>query len=220
MNEPRRLSKSGGVAQRLLDSASLDTPSQASRRHAVNLAATASAIASTRSGPSAAPPRRIHPARTLATWALVGAAASGTLGLIGGKLLEPNSAPRTAAPLLTPADPAPPAASPDISPEPAAPTNTVPTLAPAPSGSVDEASKLEAARTAISRGDHAAAVAALDDYDLSYPKGELKPEAMVLRIQALSESGRLTEARALASEFQGKYPAHPLVRQVRGGVPK
>lgn len=210
MNEPRRLSKSGGVAQRLLDSASLDTPSQASRRHAVNLAATASAFASTRSGPSDAPPRRIHPARTLATWALVGAAASVTLGLIGGKLLEPSSAPRTAAPLLTPADPAPRAASPDISPEPAAPTNNVPTLAPAPSGSVDEASKLEAARTALSRGDHAAAIAALDAYDSTYPKGQLKPEAMALRIQALTNSGKLTEARALAREFEKAYPGHGL----------
>ena len=41
---PRRLNRSGGISQRLLDSASLDKPSHTSRRLAENLASTASAF--------------------------------------------------------------------------------------------------------------------------------------------------------------------------------
>lgn len=39
---------------------------------------------------------------------------------------------------------------------------------------------------------------------------------MALRIQALSNSGRAAKARSLADEFQGKYPTHPLLREVSG----
>jgi hypothetical protein len=263
MKEPRRLNRSGGVSQRLLDSASLDKPGASARRHAASLAATASAFTRTNSGSSGVTSlagRRAHPAKTLATWIAVGAAASVTLGLVGTKLLDSSSSHNAAAPLATlSAAPTPvvPARSPDIAAEPAVAPHNLPQLAPAPSASnkgsalptpiepwvpspsalapeaapagnaprpsaasFEEVREIEAARAAVSRGDAAAAIAQLNDYDSSHPNGQLKPESMALRIQVLSNSGKATEARTLANEFQGKYPEHPLVRQVRGGGAK
>ena len=217
MTDPRRLNQSGGISQRLLDSASLDRPSHAARRHATNLAATASAFSSTSSGTTQLPLRRANPAKTLATWIVVGAAASVTLGLVGSKLFESSPASRAAAPLLTaPLSRAAAPSSPDISAEPAVPP--APPARPS-AASFDEVRELEAARAAVSRGDANSAIAQLNDYDSAHPNGQLKPEAMALRIQALSNSGKTTEARALANEFQRKYPEHPL-GQVRGGVSK
>lgn len=213
MTEPRRLNRSGGISQRLLDSASLDKPSHASRRHATNLAATASAFSRASAEATQVPRQRANPAGTLVTWIVVGAAASVTLGLVGAKLFEASSAPRAAAPLLT-APRATANGSPDISPEPAAP-------APSPSAaSFEEVREIEAARAAVSRGDANAAIAQLDDYDSAHPNGRLKPESMALRIQALSNSGRASEARALANEFQGKYPEHPLGQQLQRDLPR
>jgi len=216
MKEPRRLNRSGGASQRLLDSASLDKPSQAARRSIATMAATASSFARTSSNGSRATElagRRTHPVKTLATWIAVGAAASVTLGLISSKLLDSGGTSSAAAPLATLSaapTPAVPALSPDITAEPARPTAASP----------DEIRKIEAARAAVKRGDADAAIAHLNDYDSTHPNGQLKPESMALRIQVLSNSGKATEARALADEFQRKYPAHPLVQQVRGGVGK
>jgi hypothetical protein len=218
MIEPRRLNQSGGISQRLLSSASLDKPSEASRRHATNLAATASAFSSSSSGTTRRPQRRASPALALATWIVVGAAASVTLGFVASRFFPASPAPRAAAPLLTAPTPRGAAASsPDISPEPAVRAAPPP---PTALPSADEAREIEAARAALSRGDTNSAIAQLNTYDSAHPNGQLKPEAMALRIQALSKSGKTTEARALANEFEAKYPEHPLLPQVRGGVSK
>jgi hypothetical protein len=207
VNEPRRLNRGGGISQRLLDSASLDRPSQASRRHATNLAATASAFASS-SPPAHIPHRRTSSGVRVATWLVVGAAASVTVGLVGAKLLQTPSAPHAAAPLLTAPEPRSAAAtSPDIAPEPATPAAPP---APTASPSAVEAREVEAARAAVDRGDTDIAVALLDAYDSAHPNGHLKPEALALRIEALSKGGKTTEARALANEFREKYPGRPL----------
>jgi hypothetical protein len=263
MNEPRRLSKSGGVSQRLLDSASIDKPSQASRIRANALAATASSFARTHSGSgeAARPTRKLNPAKTLATWVIVGAAASVSLALIGSRLFGSAGQPPAAAGPAFPAmsvlagpAPVPSAVArvPEISPEPPTPANgatpsrasthsikpngatTVEPWVPSPLASAsaappsasrpsagsfsDEAREIEAARVAISRGDDSAALAKLNDYDQTHPNGQLKPESMALRIQALSNSGKASEARSLANEFQGKYPEHPLIQQLKRNV--
>lgn len=263
---PRRLNKSGGLSQRLLDSASLDKPSHASRRLAANLASTASAFSSTRGVGAGANVRPLNPVRTLVTWISIGAAASVALGFAASTLLAPTAAPQAAAPLVSiegAHSPAPRAAAngaSDISAEPAAPSPNAPQVAPAaphahpaleaqggtanriepwvpspvavapdatptpgaakPSvASFDEVREIEAARTAVSRGDTNGAIAQLNDYDSAHPNGTLKPESMALRIQVLSNTGKATEARSLANEFQGKYPQHPLVQRVNRNVP-
>jgi hypothetical protein len=228
MNEPRRLSQSGGVSQRLLDSASIDKPSVAARRRAELLAATASSFSTTSSSRiSAVTVRPANVAKTLATWIVIGAAASGTLALLGSKLFDsPQQASANhgaAAPMLAelPAAPsAAPAHSPDIAAEPNAAAVKVPTIAatpPAPSAAADETREIEAARAAIARGDLSGAIATLDSYDRAHPSGQLKPESMALRIQALTKNGNVAEARKLANDFQSKYPGQALLNQLRNG---
>jgi hypothetical protein len=255
MKEPRRLSQSGGISQRLLDSASLDRPGPAARRHAAALAATANAFARTsspgsgtyRAGSTA---RSGRAAKTVVAWVAVGIAASVALGFVGSRLLAPGGATHAAAPLEALPTLAAPAKSPEIAAEPASPRllpqpptpdNAAPThiepwvpspassttaTAPTPGASPpsvaasEEIRAIEAARAALSRGDTNAALAQLDGYDAIHPYGQLKPESMALRIQTLLNSGKATEARALASQFQEKYPRHPLAERVRGGVSK
>ncbi len=258
MNEPRRLNQSGGVSQRLLDSASIDKPSVAARRRAQLLAATANSFATTRPGASGTPAAasRASTGKTLATWIVVGAAASVSVAFLGSQLLDSNAG-RSAASLGPPAmsvlgepatpPPVAPAQSPEIASEPPSPQRAlspsaavkptpstsvvepwIPSPVAIPSGTVargataprsraffDEVEDIEAARSAIARGDDNAALAKLNDYDHAHPNGTLKPESTVLRIQALSNSGNTAEARTLSNEFQSKYPQHPLVQRVR-----
>ncbi|HEY4159294.1 MAG TPA: hypothetical protein VGM29_14400 [Polyangiaceae bacterium] len=82
----------------------------------------------------------------------------------------------------------------------------------------DELKQIEAARAAFGRGDFAAALSALDRYERAYPAGSFRPEALALRIQALSQSGAREQARTLAAQFIQKYPQHPLLSHVRAAV--
>lgn len=259
MNEPRRLSQSGGVAQRLLDSASIDRPSVAARRRAEIFAGTASSFSRTASVDSGV--RRSRGggvAKTLVTWACIGAAASvaiafGASALLDGGGKSAASPPASAVPMaeLQPAPVPPPARPSDIKPEPdsavhiaatpaqpaAKPLGSIvpwvpsPAQAPAPSpepvaagtpqparpssASFDEVREIQAAREAVSRGDNSGAIATLNQYDQTHPTGALKAESTVLRVQALSNSGKTNEARQLANEFTGKNPTHPLTQQLR-----
>jgi hypothetical protein len=203
MNGPRRLSQSGGVSQRLLASASIDKPSAASRRRVA--AATASAFALTHAGGSTrrVPPNPGNATKTLATWALIGAAATGVLALFGSRFLDSGtgrSSANQSAPAMSVLAPA---NDPGIASEPASP----PRLA-----SADEAQQIAAARTALSHGDANGALAQLNAYARAYPNGALKPESMALQIEALKKSGRTAEARAVADEFLRKYPGRVLTQ--------
>jgi hypothetical protein len=257
MNEPRRLSQSGGFSQRLLDSASIDKPSEAARRRAAAFAGTAGAFASSASGETSIKRPKHKPIKTFVTWIAIGAAASVALAVLGAQLLDSASPRPAAAPPNNPMaelPTAPPRArpnNPDISPEnglnsrpapapsvdvkpppssvgsivPWVPSPVVKSVAAAPSAApgvaapsksaFDEIREIEAARAAVSRGDDKAAIATLNDYDATHPQGDFKPEAMALRVQALNNSGNTGEAKKLATEFEGKYPKHPLVQQVK-----
>jgi hypothetical protein len=256
MNEPRRLSQSGGVAQRLLDSASIDKPSAAARRRAEIFAGTASAFSTTAADSGVRRSRAPSIAKTLVVWASIGAAASVALAFAGSRLLEGDgtsaSAPSAAAPMAelpqvvaarpsdispepsvavhiapTPAQPVvkSPAALGSITPWVPAPVEAAAPVAEAPVGaapparpssaSFDEVREIQAAREAVSRGDNSGALATLNQYDQAHPNGGLKAESTVLRVQALSNSGKTTEAKRLANEFSGKYPAHPLNQQLK-----
>jgi hypothetical protein len=260
MNEPRRLSQSGGVAQRLLDSASIDRPSVAARRRAEIFAGTASSFSRTAADSGVQRKQGGSVAKTLVTWAFIGAAASVALAFAASRLLEGSSgataasAPASAAPMaeLLPV-PAPlPAHPSDIKPEPgtavhiaatpaqpaAKPLGTIVPWVPSPaevttppspepvavgtpqparpsSASFDEVREIQAAREAVSRGDNSGAIATLNQYDQTHPSGVLKAESTVLRVQALSNSGKTSEAKQLANEFTGKNPTHPLTQQLK-----
>jgi hypothetical protein len=208
MNEPRRLSHSGGISQRLLDSASIDKPSEAARRRAEMFAGTASSF-STTTTPSGVRRKGGNTAKTLVTWAFIGAAASGALAFFGSRWLDGGAtaaAPSAGVPMAE--IPAPQAAArpSDIAAEPGA----------AATASAEEAREIAKARAAVGRGDNAAALSALDQYDRAYPSGTLRGEATLLRVQALSNSGQTTEAKRIVEDFAGKNPNHPMTQQLRG----
>jgi hypothetical protein len=106
MNGPLRLRESGGVSGRLLDSAVLDRPTQASRLRALELAATAGAFVTTTAGVTVATPGNSASAlyKSVAMWIGVGAVAGGVLAFIGSSLFnEPaHSGSSAASPAATP----------------------------------------------------------------------------------------------------------------------
>ena len=65
------------------------------------------------------------------------------------------------------------------------------------------------------QGDATRALATLDAYDRSYAQKQFGPEALALRVQALRASGQEGRARALAREFEQRYPHHPLLSRVQ-----
>lgn len=227
MNAPRRLRESGGVSERLLDSASIDKPSRASRARAIELAATVGAFVTTSAGAAAAAKAGAGSAitgsalyKSVAMWICIGAISGGTIALIGSQLLAPGADPSkqsSARPPATPvleAEPEPalpvPVAEPpqDIKPEPAV------VKAP-PSAAPPEVQAIEAARDAVARGDSNGALRTLDNYDATHPNGSLKAESAALRVQAVSNTGNDVKARNLANDFEKKYPTSPLRGVVR-----
>jgi hypothetical protein len=83
---------------------------------------------------------------------------------------------------------------------------------------LDEVKLIEAARGAARRGDAMGTLAALDQYSKAYPRAQFGPEALALRIEALSRSGSMSQARALAAQFGRIYPTHPLLGRVQAAV--
>jgi len=78
-----------------------------------------------------------------------------------------------------------------------------------------ELASLDAARAALARGDTPRALALLDRYTRTYPRGRLDMEAEVLRIDALAESGRTDAAHARARDFLRRHPNSVLAAHVR-----
>ena len=86
---------------------------------------------------------------------------------------------------------------------------------PQSSGLAGELAALDAARALLSKGDPSGALARLDSYNRSYPRGRLKLEAEVLRINALNRSGQVVLARQHGEAFLRKYPNSILASRVR-----
>lgn len=74
-----------------------------------------------------------------------------------------------------------------------------------------EIAAIERARHALAAGDAATALDALRAYDGLGPTPTLRPEAILLRIDALDMSGNRPEAVALAKRFLDQYPRSPHV---------
>jgi hypothetical protein len=66
--------------------------------------------------------------------------------------------------------------------------------------------QLESARAALARGDTAATLASVESYQSRFPRGQLREEAEVIAIQALSRAGRTSDARARAALYRARYP--------------
>ena len=74
---------------------------------------------------------------------------------------------------------------------------------------IDDASK------ALASGSISQTLAALDDYDRRYPKRHFAPEALFLRMEALTQSRRASEARRVAEQLVAAYPKSPQSARAR-----
>jgi hypothetical protein len=94
---------------------------------------------------------------------------------------------------------------------PAAPTARVPAPTASTPATSDKAlarerTLIETARSAVSRGDGAAALEAVRTHGSEFPQGRLVEEREALAVQALMLSGRTDEARARAIQFKKRFP--------------
>lgn len=79
----------------------------------------------------------------------------------------------------------------------------------------EELLALDAVRTTLSSGNAQGALSLLDSYARAYPRGRLRLEAEVLRIDALAKSGRLDAAQRRAKAFLAGNPNSVLASRVR-----
>lgn len=91
--------------------------------------------------------------------------------------------------------------------------------AAAPSNLAEERAILEMGRTALARGDHAAALSAVQKHERSFSSGRLREEREFLAIQALVGLGRQREAQSRAARFLNAYPRSMFAPAVRGVAP-
>ncbi|HET9959935.1 MAG TPA: tetratricopeptide repeat protein [Polyangiaceae bacterium] len=238
---PDRLRSSGGteLERRLLNAASREQPSrELSERMARAIGIALPPVAPVEP-PGAARPEALTPnaggltkilaaARPLLPWL------SATAVVIAGAIV----ATRPKAPIAT----LPPTAAPAISsPSAALTASTVPAFASAipqsrateaspvtssppaqvrsvPASSVadiqDQIALMDRARAALSAGASGRALELLRQYQTQYPRGSFRPEASVLRIEALARLGRMSEARSLAERFAAESPNSPLSERV------
>jgi len=121
-----------------------------------------------------------------------------------------------------------PVASPESSaPEPEAPA--APTVAerPRPSSTTpakelppastltEEVAALDAAQTALQSGNPGRALRLLDAHAARFPRGRLRLEAEVVRIEALAKAGNRAAAAARARSFLARFPNSVLAPRVR-----
>ena len=93
----------------------------------------------------------------------------------------------------------------------------------APDSLTKELRMIEAARRALASGDGGGALQQLNDYAHQYPKGSLRAEAGVLRIEALMAKGDRGAAARLGKAYLRRSPNGPYARRIRsvlerGGV--
>jgi hypothetical protein len=103
---------------------------------------------------------------------------------------------------------------------PAGIATTSPTRAAGSGGSASSALRaelaaLDAVRSTLASGDSVGALSFLDAYFRTFPRGRLRPEAEVLRIDALAKGGRLDDARKYALEFLRRHPNSVLAARVQ-----
>ncbi len=82
----------------------------------------------------------------------------------------------------------------------------------------DQVALLDRARLSLSRGATQQALATLSTYRARYPKGVLREEASVLRIEALRAVGDREQEQAEVRRFGRKFPRSAHAERVRSGL--
>lgn len=101
---------------------------------------------------------------------------------------------------------------------PSSPSHTSSSSAPKDPSLARERTLLDMGRTALARGDAAAALVALDTHAREFPGSQLGQEREVLAIQALASAGRRAEAQSRADAFRARYPHSPFAGVVEETV--
>lgn len=78
-----------------------------------------------------------------------------------------------------------------------------------------ELAALDRARRALMRGDSVGALQRLTEYNRSFPRGKLRTESTVLRIEALVAQNKRVEAARLGRAFLERAPGGAYARRVR-----
>lgn len=78
----------------------------------------------------------------------------------------------------------------------------------------EEVAALDRARRLVANNP-ARALGLLDEYEPRFPHGNLAPEALVLRIEALVRAGDRARAETLASSFLAGHPRSPHAKRIR-----
>jgi hypothetical protein len=232
-SDPKRLTVVGAtdLERTLLQAARGERPSpEMTKRMAAGLGISVGAAVTAAAAPVAAAPV-VAANSALGGWVAAGvlAAAAVAAGVVGVRTSSAPAKPavhaKAAAPAIAaPAVVTPPAETPVVTARetrieriekvrrhPAA----APAAVPAPASDLrDQIALLDAARTAVKAGSSERALVLLRRYDASYPAGAFRPEALALRIEALSQDGRRAEAQALAREFLTRYPQSPVADRV------
>jgi hypothetical protein len=73
---------------------------------------------------------------------------------------------------------------------------------------------VDAARSALASGSALRALSIVRDYQSQYPSGTFRPEVSAVKVEALVNLGRMTEARTLAERFVVAYGPGPLADRV------
>ena len=224
--ETLRASGATDLERRLLEGAASELPSpELSQRMARAIGVSGGAIAGRGADPG------VGGRRPPWHWISIGVATTVVSGLVAvlgvaGGLGSARAPSRTAAPPLPQSPPVvadesqeAPGSIPSAAVEPSARGASPPIPARVSTGTpVDDIAGqialLDAARAALSDGSAGRALAHLEQYEGRYPAGSFRPEAVALRIEALSKLGRTGEARGLAARFLAEHRDGPLADRV------
>ncbi len=91
---------------------------------------------------------------------------------------------------------------------------------PAASKLAHEVAALDRAREAAAQRNPAYTLKLLDAYQRQFPNGSLLPEAQLLRIEALVQSGRRTQAQPIARSLLQSAPDGPLSERIHTLMPE
>ena len=221
---PPRIARNGDLFDRaLLRAARNDDPPRGAEERALEAMGFGAAFAARTA--LAAPSAGILAGRWAGPIKMAAVAAAVAAGVGGTWLAWSRRAPpapaRAASGIMTTA-PAP-APAPASAPAPAPAPASAPALAPAPalvpglhpSPLSSEVSLVQQAAHAVAERDPAVALRILDTVRRDYPHGLLTEEAGVLRVQALAQVGRSTEAKALARTLLDAHPEGVLAARLR-----
>ena len=78
-----------------------------------------------------------------------------------------------------------------------------------------EVAALDIARRAVESGRNADGLRLLDNYRRQYPRGRFEPEAVLLRVQALVELGRRSQAAGVARSHLEQSPNSPVAARLQ-----